>query len=267
MFWDSAPDPDASLGVLLSGTYNPIAVVDYQPVTTYAPADVLDQSIEFIFDSSLGASSLWYTTSCGNPALTQLIAEGATNSEEDSTKLVLSASNLLGGVMPAGQFLLIDAPLLAKDPPSASISGFSAEAAAGGAITMNWDLEGTTLSGDKVSVSITHGDSSEVFEVDLDRTVTSYTYSGTNTLHDVSYDIEVAVCNNDGLCSTPIGTGTVVADKQVDNAAATGVSVVEAGDKWTLTWARMAPWTMLLLGMSATKIVTHSMLRTCQQPV
>ena len=102
---------------------------------------------------------------------------------------------------------------------------------------MNWGLEGTTLSGDKVSVSITHGDSGEVFEVDLDRTVTSYTYSGTNTLHDVSYDIEVAVCNNDGLCSTPIGTGTVVADKQVDNAAATGVSVVEAGDKWTLTWS------------------------------
>ena len=126
------PDPDASLGVLLSGTYNPIAVIDYKPVTTYSSADVLDQSIEFIFDSSLGASSLWYTTSCGNPALTQLIAEGATNSEEDSTKLVLSASNLLGGVMPAGQFLLIDAPLLAKDPPSASISGFSADAAAGG---------------------------------------------------------------------------------------------------------------------------------------
>ena len=231
------PDPDASLGVLLSGTYDPIAVIDYEPVTTYTSADVLDQSIEFIFDSSLGASSLWYTTSCGNPALTQLIAEGATNSEEDSTKLVLSASNLFGGVMPIGQFMLIDSPLLAKDPPSASISGFSAEASAAGAITMNWGLDGTTLSGDKVSLSITHGDSGDVFEVDLDRTATSYTYSGTNTLHDVSYDIEVAVCNNDGLCSTPIGTGTVVADKQVDDAAATGVGVVEAGDKWTLTWS------------------------------
>ena len=52
-----------------------------------------------------------------------------------------------------------------------------------------------------------------------------------------SYDVEVAVCNNDGLCSTPIGSGTVVADKQVDGADATGVSVVEAGDKWTLTWS------------------------------
>lgn len=231
------PDPNAPIGELLSGTYNPIAVVDYKPVTTYSSTDVLDQSIEFIFDSSLGASSLWYTTSCSNPALTQLIAEGATNSEEDSTKLVLSASDLLGGVMPAGQFMLIDAPLLAKDPPSASISGFNAGAGAGGAITMNWGIEGTTLSADKISVSITHGDSNEVFEVDLDRTVTSYTYSGTNTVHDVSYNVEVAVCNNDGLCSTPIGTGTVVADKQVDNAAATGVSVVEAGDKWTLTWS------------------------------
>ena len=77
--------------------------------------------------------------------------------------------------MPPGQFLLIDSPLLAKDPPSASISGFSAEANAGGAISMNWGLEGTTLSADKISVSITHGDSGEVFEVDLDRTVTSYT--------------------------------------------------------------------------------------------
>ena len=132
---------------------------------------------------------------------------------------------------------------------------------------MNWGLEGTTLSGDKVSVSITHGDSGEVFEVDLDRTVTSYTYSGTNTLHDVSYDIEVAVCNNDGLCSTPIGTGTVVADKQVDNAAATGVSVVEAGDKWTLTWSMdgsmddVASWNVCYKNRDAFEA------STCQQPV
>ena len=84
---------------------------------------------------------------------------------------------------------------------------------------MNWGLEGTTLSGDKVSVSITHGDSGEVFEVDLDRTVTSYTYSG-QTRSTMYHRFEVAICNNDGLCSTPIGTGTVVADKQVDNAAA-----------------------------------------------
>ena len=226
--------PDGAGGEL-SGEYSPIAVIDYAPVTTYAANDVLAHSIDMMFDSGLGASSLWFTTNCESSTLTQLLADGATNSEEDSTKSVLSAV-LSGPILPAGQFLLIDAPLQAMEPPSASISGFSAAAGIGGDLTMNWGLTGTPLAGDKISVSITHSNG-DVFEVDLDRTVVTYTYSGSSTTHGESYDIEVAVCNNDGLCSTPIGTATVVADKQVDNADATGVSVVEAGDKWTLTWS------------------------------
>tara|TARA_B100001109_G_scaffold29075_1_gene22436 strand:+ start:675 stop:3824 length:3150 start_codon:yes stop_codon:yes gene_type:complete len=226
--------PDGAGGEL-SGQYSPVAVVDYEPVTTYAANDVLAQSIEMIFDSGLGASSLWFTTNCNSPLLTQLLADGATNSEDDSTKSVLSAS-LNGGVLPAGKFLLIDAPLQAKDAPSASIGSFSAAAGMGGDITMNWGLTGTPLAGDKIAVSITDA-SGDTFEVDLERDIVTYTYSGSSTTHGESYDIEVAVCNNDGLCSTPIGSATVVADKQVDNAAATGVSVTEAGDKWTLTWS------------------------------
>jgi hypothetical protein len=226
--------PDGAGGDL-SGEYSPIAVIDYAPVTTYAANDVLAHSIAMMFDSGLGASSLWFTTNCNSPTLTQLLADGATNSEEDSTKSVLSTV-LSGPILPAGQFLLIDAPLQAMEPPSASISGFSAAAGIGGDLTMNWGLTGTPLAGDKISVSITHSNG-DVFEVDLDRTVVTYTYSGSSTTHGESYDIEVAVCNNDGLCSSPIGTATVVADKQVDNAGATGVGVVEAGDKWTLTWS------------------------------
>ena len=232
------PDPNGALGTLLSGKYTPIAVVEYAPETNYGAGDVLEQSVELTFDSALGATSLWYSAgqnSCGNPALTQLIADGATNSEEDSTKSVLSAV-LSGGTLPAGQLMLIDSPLQAKDPPSASIGSFNAAPGMGGDITMNWGLEGTPLAGDKISVSITDADG-ETFAVDLDRTVVTYTYSGSSTTHGESYDIEVAVCNNDGLCSTPIGQATVVADKEVVGAEATGVNVNVAGDKWTLTWS------------------------------
>ena len=228
------PDPNGALGALLSGKYTPIAVIDYAPETNYGATDVLAQSIDLTFDSALGATSLWYSTSCNNPALTQLLADGATNSEEDSTKSVLSAV-LSGGTLPAGQLMLVDAPLQAKDPPSAAIGSFNAAPGVGGDLVMNWGLTGTPLAGDKISISIMG--TGVDFEVDLDRGTSSYTYSGSSTTHGESYDIEVAVCNNDGLCSTPIGTATVVADKQVDNAAATGVSVTEAGDKWTLTWS------------------------------
>ena len=73
---------------------------------------------------------------------------------------------------------------------------------------------------DELGFSVNGGDytdaSGNTFEVDLDRTVATYTYSGSSTTHGESYDIEVAVCNSDGLCSTPIGTATVVADKEVE---------------------------------------------------
>ena len=60
---------------------------------------------------------------------------------------------------------------------------------------------------------------------------------------------------------------TVVADKQVDNAAATGVNVVVAGDKWTLTWSMdgsmddVASWNVCYKNRDAFDAAT------CQQPV
>ena len=225
--------PDSSGGEL-SGVYTPVAVIDYNPITTYAANDVLAHSMDIVFDSGLGASSLWFTTNCKSATLTQLLADGATNSEEDSTKSVLSAV-LSGPVLPAGQFLLIDAPLQSKDAPSASISGFSANAEYNGGISMNWGTTGTMLSDEKFSISVSNSADSDVFEIDLASDQFMYTYSDTD--HGVSYTIDIAICNNDGLCSTPVGTATVVADSAVDGgAAATEVTVTEAGDKWTLTW-------------------------------
>jgi len=233
------PDPNGGLGTLLSGKYTPIAVIEYAPETNYGATDVLAQSIDVTFDSALGATSLWYSTgqdSCGNPAVTQLISDQATNSPDDSTKSVLSAV-LSGGTLPAGQLMLIDAPLQAKDPPSASIAGFNAAAGTGGSIIVSWNLTGTPLAGDKVSVSIT-GEDGVSFDLDLDRLTTTYTYPGSSTNHGETYAVEVAVCNNDGLCSTPIGSGTVVADKEVTGATATDVTVTTdyANKKYIVNW-------------------------------
>ena len=227
--------PDGSGGEL-SGVYNPVAVVDYEPVTTYAANDVLAHSIDMVFDSGLGASSLWFTTNCNSPTLTQLLSNSAANSQEDSTKSVLSAV-LDGPVLPAGQFLLIGEELQAKDAPSASISGFTAAPAFNGEIVMNWAVEGTPLSGDEIVIEITNPDGT-VFEDSRTTSDTTYSYGSQNTVHAGSYDITVAVCNQDNLCSTPIGTATVVADKQVDGGSAIDVAVVTDYDTgfYTLSW-------------------------------
>ncbi len=227
--------PDGSGGEL-SGQYTPVAVVDYEPVTTYSANDVLAQSMDMIFDSGLGASSLWFTTNCDSTLLTQLLADGATNSQDDSTKSVLSAV-LNGPVLPAGKFLLIDAPLEQKGAPSASITGFTASSDYNGEIVMNWVVGGTPLSGDEIVITITHPDGT-VFEDKRTTDDTGYSYGSQNTNHGDSYDIEVAVCNQDNLCSSQIGDDTVIADKQVDGVSATEVTVTTDynNSKYIIEW-------------------------------
>ena len=227
----------ASSGGELSGVYTPVAVIDYNPVTTYAANDVLAQSMDMVFDSSLGASSLWFTTNCNSATLTQLLADGATNSPDDSTKSVLSTV-LSGPVLPAGQFLLIGAPLQPTGPPSASISGFSANAEYNGGISMNWGTTGTMLSNEMFSISISNDADSTVFEIDLASDQFMYTYS--DTAHGVSYTIDIAICNYDGLCSTPVGTATVIGESVVfANNVSVQFSESEWSDNrpsWELSW-------------------------------
>ena len=232
------PDPSGSDSEndLLSGEYTPIAVIDYDPVTTYAANDVLEQSIDMTFDSTLGAKSLWFTTNCKSTLLTQLLSDSATNSPDDSTKSVLSAA-MSGGVLPAGKFLLIAESLVEEQPPSAAIGSFSAKAAGAGALDIQWQLSGTPVDGDRIFVTITDEDGNSV-EIEKGRLDVSYLHPGSSTTHGMSYDIVVEVCNGDGLCSTPVGEGTVVADKEVTGATAIGVTVVTdyENKKYTLNW-------------------------------
>ena len=221
-------------GVKLRGTYTPVALMDFS-ASQYDASSVLQQSITLTFDNTLGVQSLWYSSSCENMQLTQLLSETVEVDAEDSTKSTITAV-LDGASLRSGQLLLIADELVEEQPPVAVINGFSASAGKGGSILMNWGLTNTPLQGDKISVSVTHEDGT-VFEVDLETSVATYTYSGSSTTHGESYDIEVAVCNTEGLCSSPIGSATVVADKEVEGATATSVQVTEADDKWTLTWS------------------------------
>ncbi|MGB2036878.1 MAG: hypothetical protein ACPHX8_00290, partial [Candidatus Poseidoniaceae archaeon] len=217
----------------LSGLYTPIAVIDYDPVTTYAANDVLAQSMEMVFDSNLGATSMWYTTNCNSPLLTTLLSDSATNSPDDSTKSILSAV-LSGPVLPAGQFLLIADALQQKGAPSAAIGAFSASPDISGKINMNWNTTGTPLPTDTYHLVI-ENNGAEVYEANLP--YDQFQESFSSTTHGETYDISIEVCSKENICSNPIGTATVVADKEVDGGAvATEVTVTEAGDKWTLTW-------------------------------
>ena len=221
-------------GVDLRGTYTPVALLDFS-AAQYDSSSVLMQTLSIKFPNSLEAKSLWYSSACGNEELTQLLSEQVDVWDEDSSYSIISTV-LNGASLRSGQLLLIADELVEEQPPVASISGFSATPGKGGAINMNWGLTNTPLDGDKISISITHEDGTE-FAVDLDTATDSYTYSGSSTTHGESYDVEVAVCNTEGLCSTPIGSATVVADKEVEGATATSVQVAEADDKWTLSWS------------------------------
>jgi hypothetical protein len=53
----------------------------------------------------------------------------------------------------------------------------------------------------------------------------------------MEYNVSVAICNGAG-CSTPIGTGTIVADKGVDGGvSAMNMAVQAVGEEWTVSWA------------------------------
>ena len=216
-----------------SGTYAAVAAMDYSPSTTYAASDILSQSLSISFDSSLGATSLWYIDGSGKWIL---LSDDAL--EVDATTEMFTYNIPINSpVLPAGKMILMGGQLAQAQIPDASVSGFSALAQKGGAIALAWDISGTMLSSDNIVVTICEAedDCASPFTQNVGDTDRSFTYSGAQTTHGESYFIEVAVCNEVG-CSTP-GLATVVADKKVDgDVLATGLTVSVDGQNWVLTW-------------------------------
>lgn len=240
-FWGTTPfsvnatDGEAQTNTELpgfTGRYDSVGVIDYVPSTTYSANDVLEQSMSVQYAKSLGATSLWYV----NGASWTLLSDVSTDVDATTGQFAYSfPAN--SPILSNGQLVLMGGSLAQATVPSASITGFNAAAAKGGAIQINWDVDGTMLAGDSIDVTVCETvDCVTAFEISLGAGNTSYPYSGQNTAHGVEYTVTVAVCNEVG-CSSPVGTGTVVADSAVDgDASATDLTIAAVNNTWTVSW-------------------------------
>ena len=226
-----------------TGTYDAIGVVEYAPVNGLSANDVLSQSISVTFDKSLGATSLWYVTDAG------LWTPMSTTAEDVDGSIAMFNFDIPAdsATLPAGSLVLIGAALEEAAVPVASITAFNASAGQGGALVMNWNVSTLLLESDSEVVTIscngengTNADCDDTFfpfTANAADGAKTYTFSGTNTVHGMSYDVSVAICNAEG-CSTPIGTGTIIADKAVDGGvSAMNMAIQAVGEEWTVSWA------------------------------
>ena len=216
-----------------AGKYDAVAVVDYQPSTTFTTSDILTQSLSVSVDKTLEATSLWYIDGSGKWIVLDDTSEDST---EDATKAVFTyAIPANSPVIPAGTMVLMGGELVGGELPNAAISNFAIDALKGGAIGMSWDFENLPLrAGDNVRLIITDGTTEVVNQTvpDSDRT---YTLAGPSTTHGTTYSATIAVCNLEG-CSTP-GIGSATADKRVEgDVTATNLTVEQDGENWIVKW-------------------------------
>jgi len=216
-----------------AGSYSAVAVVDYQPSTTRSSSDVLTQSLSVTVPNTLGATSMWYIG--GNGLWTPMDDTAEDAGPTASTFSFEFPEN--SGMLPAGTIVLMGGELRGAMIPDAAVSGFSATALKSGAIGVTWDITGTQLPTDSIVIEICEGsaDCETPFETTVADEDRAFTYGGASTTHGTTYHVSVAVCNNEG-CSSE-GTGSVVADKEVDgDVMATNLNIVQDGDNWVVTW-------------------------------
>jgi len=237
------------------GTYSSVGGIGVTPSTTYDTKDIMSQGITVIFDNQLDATSMWLKV--GN--VWQLLNTG-TPDEHNATSSSYTHTWGEGESMftTGTEFHLFGGVLSQAQAPSANISGFTATAAIGGGIQINWAIDGSMLSDDRVVVSICETDAQCATPDDSSHTsdVSSTLYSGQNTVHGNTYYITASVCKS-GLCSNE-ASATVVADKEVASVTATGMTIVESGETWVLDWdassedADIASWMVCFLKASFT---------------
>lgn len=216
-----------------AGSYDAVAVVDYEPSTTFTTSDILAQSLSVSVDKTLEATSLWYIDGSGKWIVLDDTSEDST---EDATKAIFTYDIPANSpVIPTGTMVLMGGELVGGELPNAAISNFAVSALKGGAIGMSWDFENLPLrTGDVVRLIITDGTTEVVNQTvpDTDRT---FTLAGPSTTHGTTYSATIAVCNLEG-CSTP-GIGEATADKKVaGDVTATNLTVEEDGENWIVKW-------------------------------
>ena len=216
------------------GTYSSVGAVAFNPSTTYDVDNVDSQTVTIEFGNDLGATSMWVKV--GN--LWQLLAQGTPNEVTATTSNYTYNWGAGTTMLASGAEVHLFGGQLTQDAaPSANISGFSATASKAGGISISWTVDGTMLSDDRVEVNVCETDAncaSPVSAGSFESGVSDTLFSGQNTVHGTTYHVTAAICNG-GLCSNE-ATGSVVADKEVADVTANGLTISESGETWVVNW-------------------------------
>ena len=218
-----------------AGEYTSEAVLDYSPLTTYGPGDVLDQSISISYDAAaVTPTSVFYVSSNGAWAmLDATISAAGTDGTIDITIADQSP------VLPGGEIALMGGVLQIVEAPEANPSGLVLTASAGGHIDATWGYTGTLVDTlDRLVVSVC--DSAGNCDAEWPNGVsnTSLRLDGqTYTTHGETYTVTIQLCNVGG-CNPTIATASATADSGVDGDATAADLSVENKDAntWTVTW-------------------------------
>ncbi|MBT7244867.1 MAG: hypothetical protein HN874_05405, partial [Euryarchaeota archaeon] len=237
------------------GKYSTIAGFTMNPIGSFDPSDISQQSLTVTFKTALDTTSMWL-----NLGTQWLLLSDGTPAEVDSEFSSYTYQWSQGSSMPTtgSKIYLFDKVLTKASAPEANISGFTANAAISGGISIDWAVDGTMLSDEKVVVKICESDANcaEPDESRYDDTITSMLYAGQNTVHGNSYYVTASICDG-SLCSNE-ASATVVADKEVAGVTATDLTIDESGETWVLNWnassvdSDIASWLVCYLKASFT---------------
>jgi hypothetical protein len=215
------------------GTYSSVGAIGVSPSTTYDTKDIMSQTITVAFDNQLDATSMWLKV--GN--LWQLLNTGTPDEYNSTSSSYTYTWDEGSSMFTAGtEFYLFGGVLSQAQPPSANISGFTAVASIAGGIDIDWTINGSMLSDDRVVVTICETDPqcANPDQSSYTDQVTSMLYSGQNTVHGNTYHITASVCKS-GLCSNE-AYKNVTADKEVASVTATDLTIDESGETWVVDW-------------------------------
>ena len=217
-----------------AGEYSSVAVIDYQPSTTYMPEDVDSQEVVMTYDTATLEPTSVFWISNGN--WVQLDATITSAGSDGTITIDLGEDSQ---VLPQGEIALMGGVLQIIEAPGAHATGLTVVASKGGTISASWSYSGNTVPGvDWLSMEIC--DSADVCTTTQENTtLVAHSMNGqTDTVHGETYTYTLQVCNVGG-CNPTIATASATADKMVDgDASATGMTVAnKAGaNAWTVSW-------------------------------
>jgi hypothetical protein len=221
------------------GTYDSIAVLDYNASTWYDGTNVLAQSVTIEYDTTtLDPTSAWFVDTNG---LWFPLATSTDDFEIEGTVGTVTLDILPGaGTIADGKIVLMGGELIEPELPSAHPMGFSMAAQTGGTINMGWAYGGNNAPGNWVEIRLCEDApgcaTPDVIKPGITAVVHSLSGQGSTT-HGTTYYATILVCNDAGCNTDVIGAANATADSEVDgHPTATAVTVANGDAVWTVSW-------------------------------